>query len=97
MDKKLLNSDKEYFNLCVEERIGRIPRKYSTQNATIGNKSDSVECDYFHNYKHGSAINTETLFVERKPKSYPCIFVWYLDEGDHDHYYGRFVYPEDFK
>lgn len=98
MEKRILKSDEEYFNLCVEEKIGDIQRHYCSQYADVGERSDSVECDFWHKYVYGKHKDDwESLHVKRKPKSYPCVFVWYCDEGDHDHWLGRFVYPSDFE
>ena len=94
MEKKVLKSDQEYFDYCVENTIGVIGRKYGSQCSCVGNDGDSVVCSYYHTYDNDSC--PETIVVERKPKKYPCVLCWMLEEGDNDIYRGAFVYPEDF-
>ena len=87
MNKVLLTSDEQYFEYCVGESIGSIYRKYSSQSCYI---DDGEECD------HWEYVFGESMHITVKPKNYPCIFTWHCDEGDHDYYYGTFVYQEDF-
>lgn len=97
MEKRLLKSDEEYFEMCVGESIGDIKRQYASQYSDIGENSDSVECDFKYKYEFGIyKDNPKTLHIKHKPKSYPCVFVWHRVEGDHDFLIGEFVYPSDF-
>ena len=96
MEKLFLKSDEEYFDVCISNKIGNMQRKYCSQFADIGDDGDSIECNFWHKYVYGTGDDDyECIHVKRKPKSYPCVFVWHCDEGDHDFYYARFVYPED--
>ena len=89
MEKKLLNSEEEYFNLCVGENIGEVSRRYCSQYCYI---DGGIPCDVSYD-------GTETLHIDTKPTSYPCIFVWRLEEDsrDHDIFNGQFIYEKDFK
>ncbi len=88
MEKVLLHSEKEYTDYCVENTIGNISRKYSSQSCFIDGYFDN--CDF--SYK----LDNETLCVKEKPVRYPRVFIWHCVEGDHDYYYGYFIYIEDF-
>lgn len=90
MYKKLLNSEEEYFDLCKSENIGEVSRRYSSQYCYI---EDGIPCDVSHDW------GNETLRIDTKPESYPCVFVWHLEEDsrDHDIFHGQFIYEKDFK
>ncbi len=90
MEKKLLNSEEEYFDLCKGENIGDVSRRYCSQYCSI---EDGIPCDVSHVW------NDETLHITTKPASYPCVFVWHLEEDcrDHDYFIGQFIYEKDFK
>lgn len=89
-EKKLLNSEQEYFDYCICEGIGGIYRKYSSTSCYLDEES-SIACD------EGGQLMNEYVHITRKPKRYPCIFTWHCEEGDHDIYSGFFVYEDDFK
>ena len=90
MEKKLLHSDKEYFDYCAVNTIGNIHRMYTSQSCYIDEDSSEPCQEYV------KVIYDETMNIDRKPKQYPCVFVWDCEEGDHDIYSGMFVYPGDF-
>ena len=97
MNKRLLNSDEEYFNYCIENSIGNISRTYGSQYCNVGEDEESEPCYFHYTYKSHSGYLNEVLEVKRKPTHYPCVICWHCEEGDHDYYHGNFVYMEDFK
>lgn len=84
MEKTLLNSEEEYFNLCKREHIGEVSRRYCSQYCFI---ADGIPCDVSH-----VCDNDETLRIKTKPATYPCMFVWHWEDID-----GQFIYENDFK
>ena len=91
-EKKLLNSEQEYFDYCISNDIGNIKRIYSSSYCDLDEDS-SEKCNKFFSH----VLEREVLHITRKPKRYRCIFTWHCEEGDHDRYSGFFVYEDDFK
>lgn len=85
MEKKLLHSDEEYFDLCESEAIGYIQRQYGSQSCDIEN---GIDWSKFVQYAG------EWIHIEKKPSHYPCIFIY--TETYEDCYKGQFIYLEDF-
>ncbi len=92
-EKKLLKSEQEYFDYCVNNDIGSIHGTYSSSYCYLDDDS-SKKCNEFFSH----VFQREVLNVIYKPKKYPCIFTWHCEEiSNHKRYYGFFVYQEDFK
>lgn len=93
-DKVLLNSDEEYFDLCVKEGIGNSNSGKGVQIAIVS----KLNCEFIHEYKEDGTW----LRVESKPESYPCVFTWFRDDHPKGRVdgtiiiYGWFTYPGDF-
>ena len=91
MEKKLLHSDKEYFDYCIENGIGDISRRMCSQMCSIQDGESCSEGTYINDGK-------EWLQIDSKPTHYPCVLVWNLnDDSDHDFYSGIIIYQEDLK
>lgn len=89
MEKRILKSEQEYFDLCVAEEIGSIWRKYGSQTCEI---EYGEKCD-----EYLTTHCKETLHIQSKPTHYPCVLTWHCDCGDNDNFWGVFVYPEDLR
>lgn len=91
MEKALLNSEEEYFDLCVKEKIGVISREHDpTRYVEIGG---GVDCEFSTQYESFPFRYLETLRIVTKPEQYPCVLVWGYSDG----IIGEFIYGKDLK
>lgn len=91
MERALLNSEEEYFDLCVKEKIGIISREHErTRYAEIGG---GVDCEFSTTYESFPFRYLEKLQIVTKPEQYPCLLVWDYRDGA----IGEIIYEKDFQ